>query len=95
MQLDTESLRLPSLMPSKKQFEEAYANRSKITLRKLKALGRRAYPCHCQDDSCEGWQMAKPTLYWEDRLFRERRWWMWIVLLVWKMRLSIPTGEVK
>jgi hypothetical protein len=79
------------LMPSKQQFEEAYALRSKMTVRSLRAMGRRVYPCNCGDVLCEGWQSVNPVLYWDDRLMRSApgisRCWMQLLLAAWKLRL--------
>lgn len=43
---------------TRKQFEEAYASRSGVTVKWLKQHGREARPCDCGDEMCEGWQMA-------------------------------------
>lgn len=40
------------------EFESSYAARSGITVAELHSLGRRAVPCDCGDDMCEGWAMA-------------------------------------
>lgn len=37
-------------------FEHAYARRSGLTVRQLRALGRVVRPCDCGEDGCEGWQ---------------------------------------
>lgn len=39
------------------EFESAYAARSGMTVDRLHELGRRAYPCRCLEEICEGWQM--------------------------------------
>lgn len=39
-------------------FEEAYAQRSGVSLELLHAHGRFAIPCNCGDELCEGWQMG-------------------------------------
>lgn len=38
------------------EFEAAYAERSGITVARLRELGRIVAPCECGDDTCEGWQ---------------------------------------
>ena len=43
---------------TREQFEDAYANRSGVTVEWLKQHGREARPCNCGDELCEGWQMA-------------------------------------
>lgn len=40
------------------EFEQAYADRSGLTVDQLHELGRRAVPCDCGDDICEGWGMG-------------------------------------
>lgn len=40
------------------EFEQAYAERSGVTVAYLHENGRRGEPCACGDESCEGWQMA-------------------------------------
>lgn len=74
---------------SKSEFEAAYANRSKISVERLRAMGRRVYPCRCADELCEGWQSANPLNYWEDRLMRaplRDRWWIWLVFVFYRAR---------
>lgn len=72
---------------TKRQFEERYAQQSRISVAELRRLGRRAYPCRCGDDQCEGWQSMNPALYWGDRRMRASRWqrgWMRLVELYWQ-----------
>jgi hypothetical protein len=38
------------------EFEAAYAQRSGITVARLRELGRVVKPCDCGDAVCEGWQ---------------------------------------
>lgn len=65
----------------KQQFEEAYAHRSNTTVRRLRELGRRVYPCSCDDPECEGWQSVNPVYYWEDKAFRASGFARWIAQL--------------
>jgi len=43
---------------TREQFEQAYAARSGVTVDWLKEHGREARPCACNNEGCEGWQMA-------------------------------------
>jgi len=43
---------------TKDEFERAYAERGGVTVAWLHASHRRAIPCYCGDDICEGWQMV-------------------------------------
>jgi hypothetical protein len=38
------------------EFERAYAERSGVTVERLRELGRTVRPCDCGDPGCEGWQ---------------------------------------
>lgn len=38
------------------EFERGYAERSGITVERLRELGRVVRPCACQEDGCPGWQ---------------------------------------
>ena len=40
---------------SREQFIQQYTYRSKVS---LVELGREAYPCACDYEGCEGWQMS-------------------------------------
>jgi len=40
------------------EFERAYAERSGITVERLRELGRIVAPCDCGEEGCEGWQMS-------------------------------------
>ncbi len=75
---------------TRREFEFAYARRSRISVERLRAFPRRAYPCECGDDGCEGWQMVNPLLHWEDRLLfatsRREKLLCWVKLTVWRMR---------
>jgi len=44
------------------EFEQGYAERSGKTVEQLHATGRRAFPCRCGDESCEGWQMISEEI---------------------------------
>lgn len=37
------------------EFERQYADRSGITVEKLRSLGRVVVVCHCEETECEGW----------------------------------------
>jgi hypothetical protein len=41
---------------------EAYAERSKMTVARLRALGLDVYPCACGSDTCEGWAAVHAAL---------------------------------
>lgn len=43
---------------TRESFIQAYAARSNMTPQELEAHGMKAYPCHCDADNCEGWQMV-------------------------------------
>jgi len=38
-------------------FEEAYAQRSNVSIHRLHELGLHAYRCDCGHPDCTGWQM--------------------------------------
>ena len=40
------------------EFEQQYAQRSKLTVEQLHAYGLLGVPCSCGEDGCEGWQMV-------------------------------------
>jgi hypothetical protein len=40
------------------EFERGYAERSKMTVERLHALGLHGVPCDCGEGECEGWQMT-------------------------------------
>lgn len=42
---------------TREEFEQAYAQRSGVTVEWLHEHDRRAYPCDCGEEGCEGWQM--------------------------------------
>lgn len=48
----------PPAQPPSKLFAHTYANRSGVTVEWLKEQGREPRPCSCDDEECEGWQMA-------------------------------------
>jgi hypothetical protein len=41
---------------SAERFEREYAERSGITVKELRALGRVVRPCDCGNSGCDGWQ---------------------------------------
>jgi hypothetical protein len=45
-----------SQIASALRFEQAYAERSGITVEQLRSTGRIVVPCKCGEESCEGWQ---------------------------------------
>lgn len=75
---------------TRREFERAYAARSKVGVQSLRSW-RRVYPCNCGNESCEGWQSASPVLYWADRIYREskplKRFGMWLVLNFYRVRM--------
>lgn len=42
----------------RREFAEAYAFRSGVTVEWLRRHGQEARPCNCGEDICKGWQMA-------------------------------------
>lgn len=54
------------LLPSEK-FERAYAARSGMTVRQLRAEGRIVAPCDCGQEGCEGWQSVNGHSYFQDQ----------------------------
>lgn len=38
------------------EFEAEYAARSRITVERLREMGRIVAPCGCEEGGCEGWQ---------------------------------------
>lgn len=43
---------------SKDEFEQGYAERSKISIEKLHELRGHAVSCDCDEPECDGWQMG-------------------------------------
>ncbi len=49
------------------QFEREYAERSGMTVERLRALGSVVRPCACGEKGCEGWQsVSHETAEWLD-----------------------------
>mgnify|MGYP001608779468 FL=1 len=44
------------------EFERAYAERSRLTVEQLRALGRTVRSCWCGENGCEGWQSISMEL---------------------------------
>lgn len=44
------------------EFERQYAERSGVTVERLRELGRVVRPCHCDAEGCEGWQSINREL---------------------------------
>lgn len=42
---------------TKKEFEKQYAKNSSVPLDELRSKEMSAYPCHCGEAKCKGWQM--------------------------------------
>lgn len=43
---------------TKEEFEKGYAERSGITVEKLKEFGQEGRACDCDEEICKGWQMV-------------------------------------
>lgn len=43
------------------EFEQGYAERSRLTVAELRAMGRTVAPCGCGEPDCPGWQSVKWT----------------------------------
>jgi hypothetical protein len=43
---------------TREEFAEGYAIRGGTTVDWLRRNGREARPCVCEEEGCEGWQMA-------------------------------------
>ena len=43
---------------TRQEFEQGYAERSKVTVEWLHEQNQHAIPCDCGDDLCKGWQMV-------------------------------------
>lgn len=39
-------------------FERAYSRRSGVSINSLREHGRYVAPCDCDEDICDGWEMA-------------------------------------
>lgn len=75
-------------------FERGYAERSGLTVQRLRSLGRVVRPCRCGDESCEGLVSVSRAnsldedgapwrIYWPVP-WRVRDWWH---------SLALPAGE--
>jgi len=51
---------------TKDEFEQGYAKRSKVTVEWLHEHDRFGLPCYCEQEGCEGWQMAHLTKHTAD-----------------------------
>ena len=51
-------------------FTSAYAARSHVTVESLREQGRVAFPCNCDYEECEGWQMSTKERILEDATIR-------------------------
>jgi hypothetical protein len=51
------------------EFEQAYAERSNVTVEWLKSIGRRVVPCSCDHPDCPGWQMGHSATYATDEVW--------------------------
>ena len=43
---------------TKDEFEQGYAERSGVTVEWLRDNDYCAFPCDCEEDGCNGWQMV-------------------------------------
>ena len=43
---------------TRQEFEQGYAERSKVTVEWLHEQNQHAIPCVCDDELCKGWQMV-------------------------------------
>ena len=50
---------------TKEAFEKVYAERSGLTVDELHGFGLFAYPCHCGQGGCAGWQIMDAVQYEE------------------------------
>lgn len=57
---------------SKEQFVAQYVARSNATAEWLQAQGRRAYPCACDYEECEGWQMSREEWMQDEARMRNK-----------------------
>jgi hypothetical protein len=48
------------------EFEREYAERSRISVERLREHGRVVVPCACGDPICEGWQSVNGQDYYAD-----------------------------
>lgn len=54
------------------EFERQYAERSGISVERLRERGRVVRRCDCGDEACEGWQSVNREDYDDDAAARER-----------------------
>ncbi len=43
------------------QFEQDYAEKSRLSVAELHRLGMRVRPCDCAEPGCRGWKMTMPA----------------------------------
>lgn len=55
---DRGDYRDPVLDLTKEQFVAAYAQRSGMTVERLRELNQEVRPCDCGDEQCQGWQLV-------------------------------------
>jgi len=49
---------------SKEEFEKQYAERSALSVGKLRMRGISFEPCDCGDEICQGWQAVLQGMHW-------------------------------
>lgn len=55
---------------SAEEFERQYAERSGMTVERLRELGRIVAPCDCAAENCEGWQSTTRERLLDEMKFR-------------------------
>jgi hypothetical protein len=55
---------------TREEFEQAYAQRSGVTVEYLHQHGRYAAPCRCGGTGCDGWALGHP---WEEAIIEDRQ----------------------
>ncbi len=48
------------------EFFHQYAERSGTTVEQLREWGQEVFPCDCDWEECEGWQVMNKELYYDD-----------------------------
>jgi hypothetical protein len=53
---------------TREQFEREYAERSGLTVERLRELGRVVLPCECDYEGCQGWRSVSREIAAADRI---------------------------
>jgi hypothetical protein len=56
------------------EFIKMYCENSNITEEQLQKFGQFAFPCHCEEEGCEGWQMGSNDSVMHEVAMKRIKW---------------------